>query len=341
MRRISNILMLMLLLTGCQHGRTYFPRDLKPVEIEIQRFDEAVLNVRRESVQEDVQVLYDEYESFMPVWVEDILGIPVEDTAYLCQQLPEFLEDTLYGFAETNRKAKEAFADVSDIEKEISKAFSRILYLWPEMAVPNVYFMVSGFSAGIYFFDADDDADADDNVAVGTDMYLGSDWEWYNRVVYNYQKQTMSREYIAGDVVSAYLFRNFPYTGRQNRLIDNMMYRGKMMYLLSQLLDEKPWNVMGYTREQWDWCAKNERNIWNFMMDRKDLFKTESMLITGYLNDGPFCSEVSQECPARVGTWIGWKIAESYMKHNENISIQELIANDDAQMILENSYYKP
>ena len=35
---------------------------------------------------------------FMPLWVEDILGIPAEDTAYLEQQLPLFLNDTIYGF---------------------------------------------------------------------------------------------------------------------------------------------------------------------------------------------------------------------------------------------------
>lgn len=331
------LLLPLLLLTACEHGRTYFPRDLQPIEVGIIRFDEALLNVRRESVETDVRVLYDEYEEFMPVWVEDILGLPTFDTAYLCQQLPDFLEDTLYGFAETNRRAKEEFANISDIEHELATAFARIQYLWPDMPLPNIYFMVSGFAASIYFFGDSED----ENIAVGTDMYLGSDWDWYNRVVYNYQKQTMSRAFIAGDVVSAYLFRHLPYTGRQNRLIDNMIYRGKMLYLLSQLLDEQPWDVMGYTREQWEWCTTNERAIWHYMMDRKDLFKTESMLITSYLNDGPFCSEVSQECPARVGTWIGWRIAESYMNHNEHVTLQSLIDCDDAQYILENSYYKP
>lgn len=338
MRKISNILLLVLLLTGCHQSREYFPRDLQPVELSIERFDQAILNVRRESVAEDIRVLYDEYADFMPVWVEDILGIPSEDTAYLCQQLPDFLEDTLYGFSETNARAKESFIYVGDIEQELGTAFARVQYLWPEMEIPMVFFMISGFSAGIYFFDNDEN----ENVAVGVDMYLGSDWEWYNRVVYNYQKQTMRKECIAADVLSAYLFRNLPYTGKQNRLIDNMIYRGKIMYLLSVLLDKEPeWEVMGYTKEQWNWCKKNERNIWNLMMDRKELFKTQSMVITAYLNDGPFCSEISQDCPARIGTWIGWQIAKSYMEHNDNITLQELMNNGDAQVILENSFYKP
>jgi len=77
------------------------------------------------------------------------------------------------------------------------------------------------------------------------------------------------------------------------------------------------------------------------VMDKRDLFKTESLVLTSYLNDGPFTSEVSQDSPGRLGIWLGWRIAESYMEHNENVSLQELMAEPDAQKILELSFYKP
>jgi hypothetical protein len=98
---------------------------------------------------------------------------------------------------------------------------------------------------------------------------------------------------------------------------------------------------MGWTKEQWNWCVKNEEAIWHLVMDKRDLFKTESLILTGYLNDGPFTSEVSQDAPGRLGIWLGWRIAESYMAHNENVTLQELMAEPDAQKILELSYYKP
>ena len=173
-------------------------------------------------------------------------------------------------------------------------------------------------------------------------MYLGSDYEYYNRVVYDYQKQTMRKECIPVDVVSAFLFRTLPYTSTKSRLLDQMMYRGKVMYLTAQIFDELPaYEVMGWTKEQWDWCVHNEQAIWHLVMDKRDLFKTESLILTGYLNDGPFTSEVSQDAPGRLGIWLGWRIAESYMEHNENVSLQQLMAEGDAQKILEESYYKP
>ncbi|MGN0227796.1 MAG: hypothetical protein ACI4AI_07045 [Paludibacteraceae bacterium] len=322
------------LLTACHNGRTYFPKDLESQPIDIVRFDNALMNVHDSTVAQDIRVLYDEYPEFMPLWVEDILGIPAADTAYLETALPQFLNDTLYGFKNTNAREQQIFADITGLEKSLSKAFSRIQWLYPNADIPSLYFFVSGFQTPIYF--------NEELIGIGADMYLGSDYEYYNRVVYEYQKQTMRPECIPVDVVSAYLFRTLPYTSAKSRLLDQMMYRGKVMYLTAQIFDDlPPYEVMGWTKEQWEWCVRNERAIWHLVMDNRDLFKTESLVLTGYLNDGPFTSEVSQDSPGRLGIWLGWRIAESFMEHNENVTLQELMAEGDAQKILEESYYKP
>ena len=322
------------LLTACHNGRTYFPKDLESQPIDIVRFDNALMNVHDSTVAQDIRVLYDEYPEFMPLWVEDILGIPAADTAYLETALPQFLNDTLYGFKNTNAREQQIFADITGLEKSLSKAFSRIQWLYPDADIPSLYFFVSGFQTPVYFNDG--------LIGIGADMYLGSDYEYYNRVVYEYQKQTMRPECIPVDVVSAYLFRTLPYTSAKSRLLDQMMYRGKVMYLTAQIFDDlPPYEVMGWTKEQWDWCVRNERPIWHLVMDNRDLFKTESLVLTGYLNDGPFTSEVSQDSPGRLGIWLGWRIAESYMEHNETVTLQDLMAEGDAQKILEESYYKP
>ena len=328
------VLVCAIMMSACHKGRTYFPKDLENQTIEIVRFDKDLMNVQQASIKEDIKVLYDQYPTFMPLWVEDILGIPSADTAYLEKALPEFLEDTLYGFQKTNERERKIFEDVSGLEKSFGKAFARILWLYPETEIPTLYLFVSGFQTPVYF--------GDEIIGIGADMYLGSDYEYYNRVVYDYQKQTMRKECIPVDVVSAFLFRTLPYTSTKSRLLDQMMYRGKVMYLTAQIFDELPaYEVMGWTKEQWDWCVQNEQAIWHLVMDKRDLFKTESLILTGYLNDGPFTSEVSQDAPGRLGIWLGWRIAESYMEHNENVSLQELMAEGDAQKILEESYYKP
>lgn len=327
-------LLVLFMLSGCHSGRKYFPRDLEVQSFEIVRFDNALMNVSEMSAWQDIRVLYDEFPVFMPLWVENILGIPSYDTAYLVRQLPLFLNDTLYGFRQTNALEQVVFANITPIQTSINQAFTRILYLYPEAHIPTLYLFVSGFQTPIYI--------TRDLIGIGGDMYLGSDYAYYNNVVYDYQKQTMRPECIPVDVVCAYLFRTLPYTSTKGRLLDQMIYRGKIMYLTAQLFDRLPgYEVMGWTKEQWEWCVRYEQDIWHLVMDKRDLFKTDNLLLTNYLNDGPFTSEISQDAPGRLGVWLGWRIAESYMEHHPEVTLQQLMAEPDAQKIMENSYYKP
>lgn len=322
-------------LAGCGK-KSYFSSDIPEADIPVCRFDSALLSLPLDTagMREGVARLWAEYPEKMDYFVEDIMGVYLSDTDAVVDNLINFLTDTVYGFKGTNEREKEIFADIRGIRHQINVAFGRIHYLYPDWEMPEITLLVSGFHAGLSMWE--------NHIYVGADMYLGSDYELYNKVVYNYQKQTMRKECIPTDCVTAYLFRNLPYTSDKNRLLDNMLYRGKIMYLSHLLMpDEEAWETMGYTKEQWDWCVRNEKNIWRLMMDKQDLYKSEHTLMTDYLNDGPFTSAISQDSPARLGTWIGWRITEAYIKANPEVSIQQLMAEGNAQKILEESRYRP
>ena len=335
LKGMIGISLLIGMLYGCRNKHQYIPKNIEPVLVEIVRFDSAQLAVRPDSIEVDIRKLYADYEEFMPIYVEGILRIPIEDTAYLCEMYAQFLTDTVMGFVQTNALAQNKFADVDSLQRALNRGFSRLHYLYPDWDIPTkVYLYVSGFNSSIMYYE--------DMMGVGVDMYLGSDYPYYNQVVYNYQKHTMSQEFVAGDLLNMYIAYNISYNSKYNRLLEQMIFRGKQMFLLSELLPDIPvWDVIGYTKEQWQWCERYERAIWNRIMSKKDLFKTESMLLNSYMNDGPFTSEISQESPGRLGLWVGWRIVDSYMRNNENVTIQQLISEGDAQKILEQSFYKP
>lgn len=327
-------ILLTVVLCGCGNTYQYIPKDIEPVEVEIVRFDSAQLAVRPDSAMQDVAQLYADYEEFIPLYVEGILRLPMEDTAYFSEQLANFLADTTMGFAQTNALAKERFANVDSIQNALNIAFSRLHYLYPDWVIPTVYLFVSGFNSSVVYYD--------NMLGVGVDMYLGSDYPYYNQVVYDYQKSTMEKEYVVRDVMSMYLAYNIAYNSKYNRLLEQMIFRGKQLFLLSQLLPDAPaWQVIGYTPEQWAWCEHYEQAIWNRIMEKRDLFKTESRILNSYMNEGPFTAEVTQDSPGRLGLWVGWRIVDSYMRHNEEVSIHDLINEGDAQKILEQSFYKP
>jgi hypothetical protein len=322
------------LLCGCGNQYQYIPKDIESVALEIVRFDSAQLAIRPDSVKQGIEQLYSDYEEFMPMFVEGILRLPSEDTAYLCEMYGQFLTDTMLGFAQTNAKAQALFANIDSLQEALNVGFSRLHYLYPEWEIPTLYLYVSGFHSSVMYYE--------NIMGVGIDMYLGSEYPYYNQVVYDYQKQTMRKACIAGDILSMYLAYHIPYNSKYNRLLEQMIFRGKQLFLLAQLLPKEPaWEVIGYSKEQWDWCEIYERAIWNRIMEKRDLFKTESSVLSSYMNDGPFTAEVTQDSPGRLGLWVGWRIVDSYMRNNKDVTIHELINENDAQKILEQSFYKP
>jgi len=327
------VLIVSLLFSSCAKSNRFTIDTAKNhVEVKIQRFDKDLISLDTTHLKAGIDNLYSRYKEFLPVYTSEILDIPATDSSGVSKLFVQFLTDTT--FAAVNKKTMETFGDVSDIEKTVSNAYSYIHYYFPEVTLPEIYFFVSGFNRSVIMNDK--------FIAIGTDFYLGSDFAPYKDFTYQYLLYNMRRESLATDLVSATLFRMFVMDNSQERLLDNMLYRGKIMYLLSVFMpDEKAEDIIGYTTEQWNWCKTNEKEIWAATIDQKDLFSTDMMLIRKYMNDAPFTAPISQDSPGRLGTWIGWQIVESYMKKNDKIGLQDLMNENNCQKILEESGYRP
>ncbi len=226
----------------------------------------------------------------------------------------------------------EVFDNVSDIEKSLSTAYTYIHHYFPEINLPEVYFFVSGFNRSVML--------GRNFIALGTDLYLGSDFTLYQDFTYQYLIYNMKRESVAVDLISAILFHSFPMNTDNDRLLDNMIYRGKNdVPALGFYADEKEENLIGYSPEQLKWSEKHEKQIWVDIIDQKHLFSTDLLLIRKYMNDAPFTAPISQDSPGRLGTWIGWQIVKSYMKRNDKVTLHDLVMENNYQKILEESGY--
>lgn len=329
------IILTVFIWTGCKKNnddRFKIDTSKNRVNIEIKRLDKDIIEIDTTYARESVKALYAKYPVIFPIYVNNILDVEVNDTVKAKEMLLSLLNDTL--FHRVNQDVIETFKDISDIERKLSDAFTYIHYYFPKITLPEVYFFISGFNLSVMI--------TDEFFGIGSDMYLGADYPVYEDLTYKYMVNNMKRENIAPDLVSALLFKNFPINTDKERLIDNMLYRGKMLYLLSVFMpDEKEENIIGYTKEQFDWSKHFETEIWATIIDEKHLFSTDNFLIRKYVNDAPFTSPVSQESPGRLGTWVGWQIIKSYMENNKDITLQELIQKNDYQLILEKSGYHP
>jgi hypothetical protein len=299
---------------------------------QIIRFDSLLINADTANLRTVVRKMYADYPDFMPYYVEQIMGVNPTDTLEVARMIGVFL--TNKEFSKVNADVTQVFSDIDSTQLHINKAYRYLQQYFPEISTPPVYFFVSGFNRSIIL--------EDKFVGIGLDLYLGANYPKYAEISYKYMLYNMRPASIAPDVVSGILFRHFQFDASQNRLLENMLYRGKVLYLLSVIMpDLMPNEIMGYSRFQWEWSRKYEEKIWNNIVGQKDLYSSDQLLINKYMNDAPFTATISQESPGRLGTWVGWQIIKSYMEENTDVSLQQLMKSTDYQVILNKSGYQP
>ena len=308
--------------------------DLTGIEcdIKIERFDSLFWGLDTTRLAEEFAKLQAEHPNITPIYTENVVQFGHPDSAITHDTYKLFRSNKEVG--KLYEDALKIYADVSDIEKDLTEAFRRAKYFLPQFPTPRVYCHVSGLNQSLIV--------DEEFISLSIDNYLGADYQLYKEIgIYKYQRPNMRREKVAPDYITAWLSSEFSNSLADNLLSDMIRY-GKILYTVSVLLPKTPERViMGYSEEQWEWVKKNEANMWNALITSKDLYTTSMMIKNQYIGDGPFTKPFTQESPGRAGTYIGWRIVENYMKHNPQISIQQLLQQPDAQMILNNSNYRP
>ena len=90
-----------------------------------------------------------------------------------------------------------------------------------------------------------------------------------------------------------------------------------------------------------EWCTEHEKDMWGYLIQNKFLYSNEVEVITKFTGEGPFTTGFVKESPARTGNWIGWRIVRDYMNANPKTTLDQLMTENDPQMILSKSKYKP
>ncbi|KGN83082.1 hypothetical protein HW49_00160 [Porphyromonadaceae bacterium COT-184 OH4590] len=335
MKRIALFVVTSLLIVGCgqKNGRK---ADISGIDmnIKIARFDQDLLALKEsKNLKDDLDKLFDKYPTFAPIYFGGVVYFGNNKDTIL-SILPKFFADSIANKLYTDALKK--WSDISKVEKQLTEAIKRGKYFFPQITVPQTIMCVSLINQSMIV--------ADSIIAIGIDKYLGANYPLYaeNSDNYSYLIQNWTPEKLVSDYVSVWLLTEFPYQTQQERLIDEMIYKGKILYLTSLLLpNEKPNLIMGYSEEQWKWCRDNEKAMWQTLIAEQHLFSSDYTLVIKYLNESPFTQPFTQESPGRAGQYVGWQIVNAYMSKNENITPQELMSNPNGQMILEQSGYNP
>ena len=190
----------------------------------------------------------------------------------------------------------------------------------------------------------------DGYIGVGLDLFLGANAKFYTaqaitEVYPHYISRRFTPDYIVPKIVEVMAREDmFPDSDSSKTLLSNMIYNGKILYFLDMILpDVADTTKIGYTGAQLKWCQQFQSKIWAYFLDENLLYESDFLKIQKFFTPGPFTSGLGEknESAPKLGVWTGWQIVKEYMDKHPDVTLQQLMTDNDAQKILNGSKYKP
>ena len=306
------------------------------LDIQIERFDKVLYAAKAKNAGEVDQMLIKKYGMFYDDYVHRMIGSPEYSND---QVLSTLFKDQAY--TDLTKDVDSVFPNLNAQEQGLTETFKYIKYYYPKAKIPKFVSFVSGFAYQMPV--------GDNYLGIGLDMFLGKDSKFYKAIIQSvplYLSRRFTPEYIVPRVAETYAHEElFPEPDENRTLLSKMIFQGKILYFLDQVLPENTGDStkIGYSTEQLKWAQQFEGDIWAYFLENNFLYETDYQKIQVFLSEGPFTPGLGEnrDSAPKLGTWTGWQIVRKYMEENPNITLQQLMAENDAQKILNQSKYKP
>jgi len=305
------------------------------VNIEIKRLEQDLFSVSPEEISGMVPHLKEKFGDCLRLFSFVINAGDISDPAF-GDLLAGFCTDRLNN--EVYESVMKQYPDIKSVENDLINAFRHYLWYFPEKEVPALFTCITGFNNSLII--------GDSVLGISLDRYLGSDCKYYPRLeIYKYIAARMNSWNIVPDCIygwgsTEWDFETLKYTA--DNLLSEMIHEGKLRYFEKCMLPVTNDTILfGFSSGQMKFCRNNENQMWQYLVENDLLFSTDQFVIRKFLGEAPFTSYFTSESPGRAAAWMGFRIVESYMMKNRNVTLGDLMHNTDVQGILEKAKYRP
>jgi hypothetical protein len=315
-------------------------------DLEVQRFEQDFFLIDTNNIGPSIQRLAQKYPGFLNDYLVNILGIPLlngQDTA-VDKMIRKFFAD----YKPLKDTADKVFASIDDIAAEVKRGLQFTKHYFPGYRTPSKLITFIGPLDAYYEASLGGHGDiiTHDALGVGLQLHMGKNFSVYRtemgqQLYPAYISRRFEPQYIPVNCIKNIIDDMFPDKSGDRPLIEQMIEKGKRMYLLDKLLPDTEDSLkIGYTRKQLQGCYENEALIWNFFLTNNLLYSIDPALNKNYVQDGPKTEELGEASPGYIGLFIGWQIVKKYMAKNDELTLPALMQTN-AKKIFEESKYKP
>lgn len=324
-------------LTSCQSNKDVDVSNIK-LDLKIERFDQELNTVNSTNLNQKAPLLQKKYGAFYDDYMSGMLSVGnTADSAYYTN-LRLVLNNPDY--KALSEEVRNKFPNLQETEDKLTDAFKHIKYYYPKQKTLRLITFLSGFSVQVPI--------GNDYVGIGLDMFLGADSKFYPALIKSipmYISRKFTPENITPRVVEAYTREElFPQPDDLKTLLDRIIYNGKILYFMDSVMPKTADSLkIGYTKAQMEWAQTYEAEVWGYFLENDLIYESDYMKIQKYLTEAPFTPGIGEknDSAPKLGVFSGWQIVKKYMEENEDITLQELMADKDYQKILTRSKYKP
>jgi hypothetical protein len=325
----------MLTIVSCKRNQYRVNTSSISADIQIKRLEVDLFSPDPSGIPASIPELREKYGGFLQLFSYVINAGDMNDPEF-SDLLLSFVTDRLNN--EVYEAVMKLYAEITPIEEEIENAFRHYLWYFPDKRIPAVITCITGFNNSIIT--------GDSVIGIGLDRYLGRDCSYYPQLgIYRYISSRMNHYNIVPDCIYSWGATEWDYSGMKypaGNVMTEIIHEGKLKYFEKCMLPELNDTVLfGFTENQMKFCRNNERQMWQYLIEYDLLFSTDQFTIRKLTGEAPFTSYFTNESPGRAAVWLGFRIVESYMMKNREISLGALMDNTEIQGLIERAKYDP
>ncbi len=222
------LLACMVVCIGCEwHLRT---NDVQTSEgIEVERYDRIQALYLTTGDRSALQQLNTRYPEQTRLLLEDVLKIgTVNDPAINAKFLHFYQDSTLQLLI---GEVEKQYADMEDVNKELTSAFKELHKVLPDIPQPLVYTQIGALTQSVIV--------GDSTLGICLDKYLGADYPLYTFYYPEQQRQQMTRKMIVPDCIGFFVLSHYPMPENDTTMEARHQHMGKIQWLVNRVTHKR------------------------------------------------------------------------------------------------------
>lgn len=216
--------------TACELKLKQFGEDSQTTLVEIQRYDRLESRYLTTGDFSALQQMNIEYPMETRTLIEDVLQLGEVNDPGINSRFLQFYQDTT--LQTIISEAELQYANVSDISKQLNKAFDNLRKISPDVVLPTIYTQIGALDQSVVI--------GNNSIGISLDKYLGENYPLYHRYYSEAQRTQMTREHIVPDCMFFYMLSLYPLKDYEVcSQYERNLHVGKIMWIVNGLLDQK------------------------------------------------------------------------------------------------------